>query len=86
LDQALELTSAHPKVFVAGGGELYVQALDRAHTLVLTHVDADLQGTVKFPAWREEDFEVTTRSEHVDAKGVPFVIAIHERRTGAKSA
>jgi dihydrofolate reductase len=49
LDAALALAAAAPRVFVIGGGELYAQALPRADELVLTEVQAALDGDVRFP-------------------------------------
>lgn len=50
LEAALALVAAGPRVFVIGGGELYAQALPRANELVLTEVQAALDGDVRFPA------------------------------------
>ena len=49
LDAALALAQDAPRVFVIGGGELYAQALPRAGELVLTEVQAALDGDVRFP-------------------------------------
>ena len=45
------------EIVVAGGGESYAQALDRADRLHVTHVLADMEGDTRFPpidpeAWR----------------------------------
>ena len=47
--QALALVADAPRVFVIGGAQLYAQALPLAHTLVLTEIDADLDGDVHLP-------------------------------------
>jgi dihydrofolate reductase len=52
-------------VFVAGGGQVYREALPRTTRLELTEVDQDCPGTVTFPAvdpaqWRETDRERRT--------------------------
>ncbi|MCE2908147.1 MAG: dihydrofolate reductase [Burkholderiaceae bacterium] len=49
LDAALALAQGAPRVFVIGGGELYAQALPHARELVLTEVQAALEGDVRFP-------------------------------------
>jgi dihydrofolate reductase len=49
LDAALALAANTPRVFVIGGGELYAQALQLAQELVLTEVQAALDGDVRFP-------------------------------------
>ena len=55
-----------PRVFVIGGAQLYAQALPLAHTLVLTEIDADLDGDALFPAWDRSQFEraVERRGRH----------------------
>lgn len=56
LDEALELgrqialTLNADSIAVAGGGEIYAQALPRADRLEITHVHADPPGDVRFPA------------------------------------
>jgi dihydrofolate reductase len=50
LDAALALAQGARRVFVIGGGELYAQVLPRADELVLTEVQAELDGDVRFPA------------------------------------
>ncbi len=56
-DDALKL-AGDQDVYVAGGGEIYALALPVADELVLTEIDADLDGDVTFPPvdwsqWRE---------------------------------
>jgi dihydrofolate reductase len=48
---ALQALQGTDRVFVMGGGELYAQALPLAAELVLTEIDADLDGDVFFPAF-----------------------------------
>jgi dihydrofolate reductase len=79
LDAALALVHDAPKAFVIGGGELYAQALPRADELVLTEIDADLDGDVFFPPWRDA-FEETARETQADARGVRFDFVRYRRR------
>ena len=58
LDDALGLAGPVGEVFVAGGGEVYEQAMPFAHRLLVTEVDQEPAGDVYFPAidpnvWRE---------------------------------
>lgn len=81
LDAALALAAAAPRVFVIGGGELYAQALPRAHELVLTEVQAALDGDVRFPAWPREGFVERSRQPHAAEAGTPaFDIVVYRRR------
>ncbi|WP_035934236.1 dihydrofolate reductase [Knoellia aerolata] len=58
LDDALGLAGPVGEVFVAGGGEVYRQAMPFAHRLLITEVDQEPEGDVRFPEidptqWRE---------------------------------
>jgi dihydrofolate reductase len=64
LDDALAALAEAPRVFVMGGGELYAQALARADELVLTEIDAALEGDVFFPAWNPAQFAEVSRESH----------------------
>ena len=82
LDQALALLADTPRVFVIGGAELYAQALPRAHALLLTEVDADLEGDVRFPAWDRARFEKVSRTAPAEAGALPFHFVTYRRRHG----
>jgi dihydrofolate reductase len=69
LEEALERASGD-EVFIAGGAELYRQAMDRVERLHLTQVHADYEGDTFFPevdlsAWRlvSEEHHPATPSE-----------------------
>lgn len=49
LEQALELCRGNDKVFIAGGGEIFRQALPIADTIILTTLDREVEGDVFFP-------------------------------------
>ncbi|MCI2237135.1 dihydrofolate reductase [Paenibacillus sp. TRM 82003] len=56
LDRALELLGADeegggPGVWIAGGGQVYREALPRATRLVVTTVDVDVDGDTRAPAF-----------------------------------
>ncbi|MGL5817958.1 MAG: dihydrofolate reductase [Phycicoccus sp.] len=56
--EALAVAGPADEVFVAGGGEVYAEAMPFAHRLLVTEVDAEPDGDVRFPdidraAWRE---------------------------------
>ena len=82
LDEALDLARAHgaARVYVMGGAELYALALPRAHTLVLTEVDADLEGDAHFPTWDRTQFQETARPGGITALGLPYRFATYRRR------
>ena len=64
--QAAERTHA-ARVFVIGGGQLFVEALPLADELLLTEIDADLPGETRFPDWRHAAFHEVRREPHQTA-------------------
>ncbi|MFC6159197.1 dihydrofolate reductase [Kribbella jiaozuonensis] len=58
LDEALQYDGT---LYVAGGGEIYRQALPHAHALELTEVDQSPDGDVTFPEISRADWTETTR-------------------------
>lgn len=80
LEAALQQLAAEPRVYVIGGAQLYAQALPRADELVLTEIDADLDGDVHFPPWDREAFAEVGREAHVGADGTRFAFVTYRRR------
>ena len=81
LDAALQRLADVPRVFVIGGAQLYAQALPRVDEMVLTEIDADLDGDVHFPAWDRKTFVETSREGHVGADGRRFAFVTYRRKT-----
>jgi dihydrofolate reductase len=79
LDDALALAGDAPRVFVIGGAQLYALALPRAHTLMLTEVDADLAGDTFFPEWPRAQFTEASRESHRGAGGMAFDFVTYRR-------
>ena len=80
LAEALRLIEGTPQVFVIGGGELYAEALPLADELLLTEVDADVEGDTWFPRWDHTAFAEASREQHVSETGVPFSFVRYVRR------
>lgn len=80
LSVALLLLEGAPQVFVIGGAELYAAALPLADELLLTEIDADVEGDTFFPPWERTAFEETSRDQHVSAAGIPFSCVTYRRR------
>ena len=80
LPEALARVMDAPRVFVIGGAQLYALALPMAHTLLLTEIDANLDGDVHFPAWDRTQFVETQRRSAVTADGVPYHFVTYRRR------
>ena len=64
IDDALAKLSQHSEVFVIGGAEIYEQCLPYAARLVLTEIEASLQGDAHFPEWDRKDFQEVSRERH----------------------
>lgn len=80
LDQALAQAQGAPRLFVIGGAELYRLALPQAQWLMLTEVDADLQGDTFFPAWDRSQFEELDSQSAFTTAGVPYRFVTYRRR------
>ena len=79
IEEALELLDSDPRVFVIGGGEIYAAALPYADELLLTEIDADVEGDTTFPAWDRHEFEETSREEHMAEDGTRFAFVSYRR-------
>jgi dihydrofolate reductase len=80
IEDALRLLEDEPQVFVIGGGEIYAAALPHADELVLTEIEAEIEGDTYFPEWDRDDFEEVARERRITAEGVPFSFVTYERR------
>lgn len=83
LAEALALTADAAKVFVIGGAELYALALPQADELVLTEIDAELDGDVFFPDWPRERFALAASEPHVSDSGIGYRFSHYRRRPAA---
>lgn len=74
--EALALAGPADEVFVAGGGQIYREAMPYATRMVLTEVDDSPEGDTFFPEWVVDDWRETHREEHEG-----FAVATYERVT-----
>ncbi len=83
LDAALARAKASgaEEVCIIGGGELYAEAIARADRLVITHVDASVDGDAFFPEIDFSGWRVIEEERHeADARhAYPFRIVVYER-------
>jgi dihydrofolate reductase len=79
LEAALALCRGEPVVFVIGGAELYAAALPLAHGLVLTEIQRDYEGDVRFPEWDRACWRETQRKPQTGADGLRFDFVLYER-------
>ena len=62
--EAISLAGPADEVYVAGGSQVYAEAIPFAHRLVLTEVDAEPEGDTWFPEWDREEWREVTREPH----------------------
>lgn len=79
LEAALALCADEPLVFVIGGADLYAAALPLADGLVLTEIQRDYEGDVRFPDWDRSAWRETQRQPHTAADGTRFDFVLYER-------
>ena len=85
LHEALDLGAHSPggdELFIAGGGELYREALPLADRICLTLVRTEVSGDVTFPELPAERFAVTA---HEELPGPPAATFIRLERQSAHS-
>ena len=56
--------SDYKEVFIAGGGEIYAQAMSQANKIYMTRVDAVIEGDTFFPEIDSSDFALSNEVSH----------------------
>ena len=80
LEQALELARGDDEAFIAGGADLYRQALERVRRLYLTRIDRDYPGDTFFPEMDLSGWRLVTEEPHpATATEPPFSFLTYER-------
>lgn len=81
LAQALASCAQASEVFVIGGTEAYREALPLAHRLLLTEIDADIEGDAFFPPFDRAAWRQTGREQHAANADnpLPFSYVDYER-------
>nr|AIA17715.1 Dihydrofolate reductase [uncultured bacterium] len=71
LDEALKIAQQYDdNIFVAGGGSIYSQAIDKTDRLEITEVHQDYEGDVLFPIIDSTNWKEVHREDH---EGFSFV-------------
>lgn len=76
-DAAVQHCQGAEKVFIIGGEWPFREGLKIADTLLLTVIDADVEGDIYFPEFSNEEFELTT-SQRVEAS-IGYTIKTYRR-------
>lgn len=73
LDEALARVKTE-HAFVAGGGEIYAQALGRADRLLLTEIDAPFEGDAFFPAFDRAAWKLAQEEVQPPSEAFPHLV------------
>lgn len=79
LEDALDLLEGEKHVFVIGGAEIYAAALPFADELLLTEIDAEIEGDTFFPGFDRAEFVESSREEHESSDGTRFAFVVYDR-------
>ncbi len=64
LEHALELVSGEPEIFIAGGGEIYEQAIPIADRMYITIIEHEFDGDTYFPKFVAGEWEIVEETKH----------------------
>jgi dihydrofolate reductase len=80
LDEALEVSIGDDEVFIAGGGEIYRQAMPLAERLYLTRVHAFVEGDTTFD-FDDSEWVLVSREDHLadEDNPHPYSFLMYER-------
>jgi dihydrofolate reductase len=80
LEDAQRLCVGVEQVFLIGGAQLYAEALPSADRLVVTEIDADVEGDAFFPAIDQAKWTETSReTHHSEANGFDYAFVTYDR-------
>ncbi|CAG9174202.1 dihydrofolate reductase [Cupriavidus pinatubonensis] len=80
LEDAQRLCVGVEQVFLIGGAQLYAEALPSADRLVVTEIDADVEGDAFFPAIDQAKWMETSReTHHSEANGFDYAFVTYDR-------
>lgn len=77
LSEAFDLVKGENEVFIAGGGQVYKEALPYADRIYITVIDKEIEGNVYFPEIDENIF-VKTYEERIEGE-IPYTYYTYER-------
>lgn len=78
LEEAFHLLKDEHEIFIAGGGQIYAEALPYSHKIYLTIIDDHIDGNIFFPEIDREKFNITFQ-ERIEAS-IPYTYYTFERK------
>lgn len=81
VEQAIQMSQADDEVFITGGAEIYRHSMQLVDRLLITRVDADVEGDALFPDYDSSQWRLTHRESFpADKKNdYPHTFEIYER-------
>ncbi|MEX0773561.1 MAG: dihydrofolate reductase [Balneolales bacterium] len=73
IPKALEYLKDHPKVYIAGGGQVYSQFMPIADSMEITEIHRDYDGDVTFPEYRHQISNIWKEVNREDYDDYSFV-------------
>jgi dihydrofolate reductase len=86
LDEAIARCAGDAELFIAGGDEVYRQALDRAGRAIITEIDITPSGDAFFAPLDERSWQQTYSAAFESADGLRYRISHYQRRVQAAAA
>lgn len=80
VEEALKHCEGQEEVFIAGGGQLYHNTIDRCERLYVTELDHEVEGDIYYPNFNRQAYEVTYR-KRVDDANIPYTYYTYEKST-----
>ncbi len=75
IDEAITLAGDVPRVFIAGGGEIYRAILDQADQAIITEIDLEPEGDAFFPLLDPAKWLMQSQQRHSSASGIRYAIS-----------
>lgn len=75
LQEAIDQCASDPQVFVVGGADIYMQALNFADRLYITEIQQDIIGDTWFPEFDRAEWQEMSRETH--RQETPQPLAYH---------
>lgn len=64
LEQALEMVSSEPEILIAGGGEIYRQAIPVCDRMYITIIEHEFDGDTFFPEFDQGEWVIEEERRH----------------------
>ncbi|MDD5242058.1 MAG: dihydrofolate reductase [Sulfuricella sp.] len=80
IKEAIAACNQDDEIFIIGGAELYLQALDVADRIYLTEIQAEAEGDAWFPEFDRELWHESERSPCKSGSGLGYDFVIYDKK------